>query len=150
MFDINDPEFKGLMPTPVELIANGFVVSHKPEYRSAMMKKFNAPAMNVFFINAASAKPTTRVFDTPNEAVAAIHGSGEKGRIYANGEYLTVAAASKLDLQCFSRKQPGKTPGRPSLFTEEYVAKKNAAKPEATSKAAVELDTTPNEDKPLF
>lgn len=142
---------KNFIPTPVESIANGFVLTHKAEYQSKMMQKFSAPALkDVFFINAAPATTEKRVFTTPNEAVAALHSNGQKGKVYCNGEYMTVAAASKLDLQCFSSKQEGRAPGRLQLMTEAHVAKVTAPKAEATTKAATPVDNTPNNEKPLF
>lgn len=152
---MSNEDFNGFMPTPLELIANGLVLDHKAEYQSKMMRKFNAPAMlNVFFINVAGATTEKRVFADPNEAIAALVTAGKTGKVYVNGEYMAVKTAAKLDLKAFSRKQPGRSPGRPMFMTESHAEKATDAlnrksAPETKAKKAP-ANATPNQDRPLF
>jgi hypothetical protein len=152
---MTEENFNGYMPTPLELTVNGLVLDHKAEYQSKMMKKYNAPAMlNVFFINVAPAVTDKRVFADPNEAISALAAAGQVGKVYVNGEYMTIKAAAKLDLKAFSRKQPGRSPGRPMFMTESHAEKATEAlnrksAPE-TKAAKAAPNATPNKDRPLF
>jgi hypothetical protein len=142
---------KSFIKTPAELLANGFVLSHKAEYQTKMMQKFNAPPMkDVFFINVAGKTTPKRVFSSPNEAIGALVAEGLKGRVYCNGEYMSVAAAGKLDLHCFSNKTDGRAPGRPQIMTEERALKLNTPAASTSSSTATPVDNTPNDKRPLF
>lgn len=137
------------LPTPEDMTVSGAVITHKTDYLTGLMDRFGAPPMpDVFFINTAPKTTPKRVFVDPNAAIKALHSSGQKGKVYCNNEYMSIAAASKLDLQFYSNQLEGKQPGRAMLMTATHAKVKNT--PRVTAAEAKPVDTTPNDERPIF
>lgn len=149
--------FKGFVPAAdasndvVRQVAKGFVLDFKENYTT---KKGVAHGDTVF-LGIARANENRQVFETPNEALAALVASKAKVKVYADRQYTTPAAAAKLDIQPFCYKQPGHGFGKVQFMTLATVEAYNAAQARGsatpTAKApAAKPSKADNGKRPLF